>query len=75
MKATLITRSGEVVMEYEMPEFQLTPEAAIWGSRVFVLDEPFKQTFGNPAPPIYREVCSWSVEASMHFTNHMMKYK
>lgn len=63
-KGKLISRSGELVTEFTMLPFQLMPEVAIWGTRVFCLDEPFKQTFGNPAEPIYREVCIWSVDAS-----------
>ena len=69
MDAKLLTRAGELVTEFIMPPFQLTPEVAIWGERVFVLEHPFDQTMGNPAPPIYREACPWSVDASKGLEN------
>lgn len=62
--AKLLTRSGELVHEFIILPFQLMPEVAIWGERIFVLRKPFEQEFGKPAEPIYYEACPWSVAAS-----------
>ena len=62
--ATLLTRNKELVHKFEMIPFQLMPEVCFWGSRVFILEKPFAQTFGKPAEPIYIEVCAWSADAS-----------
>lgn len=64
IKGKLITRDGGFVTDFFMPPFQLLPEVALWGSRVFVIDKPFEQKFGEPAEPIYREACGWSVDAA-----------
>lgn len=64
-KAKLVTRSRELVIDFLMPEFQMLPEVAVWGSRVFVIEKPFEQTFGNPAEAVYIECVAWSVSASL----------
>ncbi len=64
MEGKLITRSGEFVTAFMMPPFMLLPEVCVWGERLFCLDKPFTQKFGEPADPVYREVCAWSVDAS-----------
>lgn len=64
MNAKLLTRSREFVTAFLLPPFQLLPEVAIWGTRIFVLEKPFEQKFGQPADPIYIEACPWSVDAS-----------
>lgn len=64
MNAKLLTRSRELVTEFIMPPFQLTPEVAAWGDRIFILEKPFEQVFGKPAEPIYIEACPWSVDVS-----------
>ncbi len=66
MKAKLFTRFGEFVHEFVMPEFKLIPEVALWGSRVFVLKEPFKAI--ETKEPEYFEACAWSVDVSDMFT-------
>ena len=62
--AKLVTRNGELVHEFVMIPFQLLPEVCIWGSRIFVLKQPFTQKFGEPHEAIYYEACAWSVDAS-----------
>ena len=63
-RGRLYTRSGELVHEFVMPPFKLTPEAVTFGERIFVLKLPFAQTPSNPAEPEYFEACGWSVDAA-----------
>lgn len=67
MTAKLLTRDGGLVTEFPMPPFQLLPEVAVWGQRIFVLREPFAQRPGQPARPVYWEAYGWSVDASKIF--------
>jgi hypothetical protein len=67
MKGKLFTRSGEFVHEFIMPRFERVPEVAIWGSRIFVLREPFKAVEAPDLHPEYYEVCAWSVDVSDMF--------
>ena len=69
--AKLLTRSGELVHAFIMLPFQLMPEVAMWGSRIFVLKRPFDQKFGQPCEPVYYEACAWHVAASDYFASTM----
>lgn len=70
--AKLITRDGHLVHEFLMLPFQLMPEVAMWKGRAFVLEKPFEQEFGKPAEPIYREACTWYVEASDYLAKQII---
>jgi hypothetical protein len=59
MNGKLLTRDGALVTDFQMPPFQLAPEVAVWGQRIFVLREPFAQRPGAPARPVYWEACGW----------------
>jgi len=71
--AKLLTRTGDLVHEFIMLPFQLMPEVAIWGERIFVLQKPFEQKFGQPCEPIYYEACAWSVAASDYLASTLPK--
>ena len=67
-KAKLFTRKGDFVEEFVMPEFQIQPEVASWGTRVFVLHEIVAEA-GSSLVADYYEVCAWSVEPSQRARN------
>ena len=71
MEGRLLTRDREFVTAFRMPPFQLLPEVAVWGERIFVLERPFEQKFGQPAEPTYIEACPWSVDASKAMWSEM----
>ncbi len=68
MQAELRTRTGELIHEFSFPDFQLTPEVAMWGSRIFVLRDPFNIKLDSDRTVFY-EACAWSVEASDAFAH------
>ena len=69
MKAKLLTRDGDLVHEFDLPPFQLLPEVMFWGSRVFILREPFTQSSSKKTAPDYFEACCWSVDVSDFFSS------
>lgn len=71
--AKLLTRNGDLVHEFIILPFQLMPEVAVWGTRIFILAKPFEQHMGSPAEPIYYEACPWYVEASDYFASTLQR--
>jgi hypothetical protein len=65
MNAELRTRSGELVHEFSFPDFQLSPEVAIWGSRIFILKAPLNKRSAERTT--YYEALAGSVDASDAF--------
>lgn len=55
MRIKLIGREGGLVGYLEIIPFQIPPEALGWGTRLFVLDPPEKQTEAGTGITIYRE--------------------
>lgn len=62
MTAHLYTRDGALVRTFKMPPFAMLPEVAVWGSRIFILRDPFITR--QAKEPEYYEACAWSLDAS-----------